>query len=93
MATTKFKGEVVELIGDDVNVGDNAPVVTLVDTKLNDVEIGGKSDKIQLIISVPSLETKVCAAETRKFNQEVASLDIVDIIHLYRKLYIQVLSR
>ncbi|MEJ5168638.1 MAG: 2-Cys peroxiredoxin, partial [Arcobacteraceae bacterium] len=66
MATTKFKGEVVELIGDDVNVGDNAPVVTLVDTKLNDVEIGGKSDKIQLIISVPSLETKVCAAETRK---------------------------
>jgi len=78
MATTKFKGEIVDLIGDEVKVGDMAPAVTLVDTKLNDVEIGGKSDKIQLIVSVPSLETKVCAAETRKFNQEVASLDIVD---------------
>ncbi len=78
MTTTKFKGQEVNLIGDIINVGDDAPVVTLVDTELNDVEIGGKSDKIQLIISVPSLETKVCAAETRKFNSEVASLGIVD---------------
>lgn len=75
---TMFKGEKVVLIGDEIKVGDDAPVVTVVDTALNDLEIGGSSDKIQLIIAVPSLETKVCAAETRKFNQEVASLSIVD---------------
>lgn len=78
MSTTKFKGETVTLIGDEIKIGMDAPVASLVDTALNDVEVGGKSDKIQLIISVPSLETKVCAAETRKFNQEVANLSIVD---------------
>ena len=78
MATTSFKGEIVNLVGDEVKIGDMAPVVTVVDTGLNDIDVGGSNDKIQLIIAVPSLETKVCAAETRKFNQEVANLSIVD---------------
>jgi thiol peroxidase len=30
MATTKFKGQDVELLGNEVNVGDKAPEVTVV---------------------------------------------------------------
>lgn len=73
---TKFKGEPVNLTGNDIDVGDMAPVVTVVGADLEDIEIGGSKDQVQLIISVPSLDTKTCAAETRRFNQEVGNLEI-----------------
>ncbi|CAI6143633.1 MAG: Thiol peroxidase [uncultured Sulfurimonas sp.] len=75
MATTKFKGTDVELLGNEVNVGDKAPAVTVVNSDgLGDVVVGGATGKKQLIIVVPSLDTGVCATETRSFNQKVAGL-------------------
>lgn len=73
---TKFKGTDVTLDGTQLEVGDMAPVVTIVGADLEDVEIGGVNDQVQLIISVPSLDTATCAAETRRFNEEVGALDI-----------------
>ena len=78
MQTTMFKGITVNLTGNEIGVGDKAPVVTAVGVDLNDVEIGGAKDKIQLIVTVPSLETKTCAAETRRFNEELGALDICE---------------
>ncbi len=72
MATTMLKGNVVNLAGNDVNVGDKAPVVNVVAQDLSEVEVGGKA---QVIVVVPSLDTPVCAAETRKFNEEAAKSD------------------
>ena len=77
MAVTHFKGSEVHLEGVELNVGDKAPVISLVDTSLNDVEVGGESDKVQLLITVPSLDTGVCARETVEFNRLVSTLDIV----------------
>jgi len=74
MATTMLKGNVVNMAGTDVNVGDAAPVVTVVGKDLGDVTIGGAQDNVQLIVAVPSLDTAVCAAETRKFNEEASAL-------------------
>ncbi len=73
--TTKLKGQDVALYGNQVNVGDNAPVVTLPNTSLEEITIGGAGDKAQLIIAVPSLDTPVCATETRKFNEEAAKVE------------------
>lgn len=78
MQTTTFKGTTVNLSGNEVNVGDKAPTVTATGTDLSDVEIGGAKDKIQLIITVPSLDTATCAAETRRFNLDVNNLDICE---------------
>jgi thiol peroxidase len=78
MDTTKFKGTTVHLTGESINVGDKAPVATAIGTDLGDVKIGGESDKIQLIVTVPSLDTGTCAAETRRFNQDVNNLDICE---------------
>jgi len=76
MATTKFKGTDVELLGNEVNVGDKAPEVTVVNSDgLGDVTVGGAQGEKQLIIVVPSLDTGVCATETRNFNAKVAGLD------------------
>jgi len=80
MATTKFKGTDVELVGTQINVGDKAPAITVVNSDgLGDVTVGGASGKKQLIIVVPSLDTGVCATETRNFNAKVAGLDGVDV--------------
>ena len=73
--TTKLKGQDVALYGNQENVGDTAPVVTLPNTALEEVTIGGASDKAQLIIAVPSLDTPVCATETRKFNEQAAAVE------------------
>ncbi len=78
MQTTTFKGTTVNLSGTEINVGDKAPSVTATGTDLSDVTIGGAKDKVQLIITVPSLDTATCAAETRRFNVDVNNLDICE---------------
>ncbi|EDZ63399.1 putative thiol peroxidase [Sulfurimonas gotlandica GD1] len=78
MQTTTFNGTTVNLAGTPLNVGDAAPSVIATGTDLNDVEIGGAKDRIQLIITVPSLDTDTCAAETRRFNVDVNNLDICE---------------
>jgi len=78
MQTTTFKGSQVNLTGNAINVGDDAPVATAVATDLSDIEVGGAKDNIQLIITVPSLDTDTCAAETRRFNVDVNNLDICE---------------
>ena len=82
MATTKFKGTDVELLGNTVNVGDKAPEVTVVNSAgLGDITVGGAQGKKQLIIVVPSLDTGVCATETRNFNAKAAGLtDVITTI-------------
>jgi len=67
MATTKLKGNLVNLSGTEVSIGDKAPIVNVVAQDLSELQVGGKS---QIIVVVPSLDTPVCAAETRKFNEE-----------------------
>ena len=82
MATVTFKNDTVcNLEGNEINVGDKAPEVTVVNCNpmLQDEKIGGEG-KVQLVIAVPSLDTPVCDAETRKFNEEASKLEGVEVI-------------
>ena len=72
---TKLKGGDIALYGNQINVGDKAPIITLPASDLSEVTIGGTTEKAQLIVAVPSLDTPVCAIETTKFNNEAASVD------------------
>ena len=67
MATVTVGGNTVNLSGTELKVGDNAPAVEVVGKDLSTIKVGGKSDKIQILAVVPSLDTGVCATETRKF--------------------------
>jgi thiol peroxidase len=80
MATTMLKGNVVNLAGNDINVGDKAPAVTVVGKDLSNIEVGGAKDKAQIIVVVPSLDTAVCAAETRRFNVEAAKVENAEVV-------------
>ncbi|OQX73880.1 MAG: lipid hydroperoxide peroxidase [Campylobacteraceae bacterium 4484_4] len=76
MATTKLKGGLVNLGGREVNVGDDAPIVYVTNSEdLSDVVVGGPSDSVQLLVVVPSLDTPVCATETRQFNDKAADIE------------------
>jgi len=79
MATTKLKGNLVNLAGKEINVGDKAPVVIVTGKDLSDVVIGN-SEKTQLVVVVPSLDTPVCDSSTRKFNTKASSVEGVEVV-------------
>lgn len=76
----KFKGTSVNLSGKELNVGDNAPEVSLVGKDLSEIKVGGAKGKYQIISVVPSLDTGVCATQTRKFNEKAASLPNASVV-------------
>jgi thioredoxin-dependent peroxiredoxin len=82
MATVTFKNDTTcTLAGNEINVGDVAPEVTVVNCNpmLQNETVGGAGECAQLVIVVPSLDTPVCDAETRKFNTEAASIESVNV--------------
>lgn len=79
MANTKLKGHPVQLGGTELNLGDLAPKIALVAKDLSEKSVGGASGKYQIINVVPSLDTGVCATQTRKFNEKAAALPEVEV--------------
>ena len=70
MATTiTFKGDPVELSGTPPQVGDQAPAFDLVNTKMESVKLSDSAGKIRVISIIPSIDTGVCEAQTRRFNR------------------------
>ena len=74
-----FKGNAVSLKGKEINVGDSAPKVELIAGDLSTKSVGVASGKFQIINVVPSLDTGVCATQTRKFNEKAASLSNAEV--------------
>ena len=75
MAKISFKGNPCKTNGDLPAVGQAAPDFKLVTTELGDVTLADYAGKKTLLNIVPSLDTDVCAASTRKFNQSFADRD------------------
>ena len=73
-SVTRFKNDPVTLLGPELKVGDPAPAFELVDTDLAPVTLADFAGKTKLICTVPSLDTPVCDAEARRFNQEAVKL-------------------
>lgn len=69
-----FKGNPITLVGPELKVGDTAPDFRLNKNLLEEVTLQDFAGKIKLISVVPSLDTGVCDAQTRRFNQEAAGL-------------------
>ncbi|KPJ48659.1 MAG: redoxin [candidate division Zixibacteria bacterium DG_27] len=68
------EGKPLTLVGEEVRLGDKAPNFTVLDNDLTPVEFASYRGKVCVISSVPSLDTPVCDAETRRFNQEAGRL-------------------
>jgi thiol peroxidase len=73
--SVNFKGNPVPLEGPELKPGDKAPDFTLQKAgTLAEVSLGDFAGKSVIISVVPSLDTSVCALQTRTFNQRAANL-------------------
>lgn len=77
---TTLKGNPFTLIGSEVKVGQQAPEFAALAGDLSPVTLASSKGKTRLLISVPSLDTPVCDAETRRFNEEAAKLSGVEVL-------------
>ncbi len=64
------KGDSVTLLGPEIKEGDGAPAFRVVDGEFQPVRLSDFSGKVCLISAVPSLDTGVCALQTKRFNEE-----------------------
>ncbi len=72
-----FKGNPLTLAGEALQVGQPAPEFTLhafEDGQMNTVTKADLVGKPAFISVVPSLDTPICATQTKNFNQQLASL-------------------
>src|SRR6056297_2111437 len=77
----EFKGNPATLLGPEIKVGDLAPDFRVVDNGLQPVTLAIDAGKIRLMTVVPSLDTPVCDAMTRKFNQDAAALPDAVVVY------------
>lgn len=78
--TTTLKGNPLDLEGPELAVGDRAPDATLRKSLVADEKLSAFSGKTRILSVVPSLDTPVCALQTKRFNEEAANLPDVEFI-------------
>ncbi|MBB1439745.1 thiol peroxidase [Shewanella sp. SG41-4] len=74
-------GTPVALEGNMPDINTAAPLFTVVDEKFNPVSLSDFKGKTVLISAVPSLDTGVCALQTKRFNKEFTQYD-ADVVML-----------
>jgi len=77
---TTLRGNPLTLVGPELKPGDPAPDFALVDNALKPVTLKDTGTHVRIISVVPSLDTPVCDAQTKRFNEEAAKLPDVDIL-------------
>ncbi|MEN1968208.1 thiol peroxidase [Lentibacillus sp. N15] len=80
MANVTFHQEPVTLLGTEIKVGDSAPDFTVLSNDLQEVSLDNYQGKVKLIAAVPSVDTGVCAEETRRFNEEADNIPGVQVL-------------
>ena len=75
MAQVKLKGAPQDVAGDFPQTGTSAPAFTLTAQDLSDKTLADYQGKRKVLNIVPSVDTGVCAASARKFNEKAGSLD------------------
>ena len=84
-----FKGNPMTLAGEGLEVGSAAPEFELhyADAGIQTLTLADLKGKPSIISVVPSLDTPTCAVQTKKFNEELASLgDQINAVTVSRDL-------
>lgn len=86
MAKTAFKGNPVTLAGDFIQVGAQAPDFCLVKGDLSCFKLADAKGKYTVLNIFPSIDTGVCAASVRKFNELAAGKDNCIVLAISKDL-------
>jgi thiol peroxidase len=67
------------VLGPELKTGDKAPDFKAVDDSLKALDLAGTGNSVLIFSVVPSLDTPVCDAQTKRFNEEAGKLPDVKI--------------
>lgn len=74
MVQVTFGNQPVTLVGKELSVGDQAPDFKVLDNARSEKTLADFKGQKLLISVVPSLDTGVCDAQTRRFNEAASEL-------------------
>jgi thiol peroxidase len=77
--TTTLKGNPFPLAGPQLKPGDKAPDFKVVDSSLQEFDLEKTGHGVRIFSVLPSLDTPVCDAQTRRFDSEAEKLGDVQI--------------
>jgi thiol peroxidase len=77
--TTTLKGNPFRLEGPELKPGDPAPDFEAVDASLQKINLEKTGQGVRIFSVVPSLDTPVCDAQTKRFEEEAGKLSDVKI--------------
>jgi thioredoxin-dependent peroxiredoxin len=76
---TTLQGNPLTLVGPELKAGDEAPDFQVVDSSLKAVTLKETGNNVRIFSVVPSLDTPVCDAQTKHFEESLAKLSGVDV--------------
>jgi len=74
-----FVGKPMTLVGTEIKVGDQAPDFTVLANDLSPVTLESSKGTVRIFSVIPSIDTGICDAQTRRFNEEAANLEGITI--------------
>ncbi|WP_262148168.1 thiol peroxidase [Chryseobacterium foetidum] len=86
MSTITFKGNPINTIGNLPEVGNQAQEFTMVAGDLSEKHLADYTGKRVVLNIFPSIDTGICAASARKFNEEASALENTVVINVSRDL-------
>jgi len=76
---TTLRGKSLTVLGPALKPGEKAPDFNAVDDALKPLDLAGTGSGVRIFSVVPSLDTPVCDAQTKRFNEEAGKLPDVKI--------------
>lgn len=71
---TTLRGNPLTVLGPALKPGEKAPDFKAVDDSLKPVDLASTGNGVRIFSVVPSLDTPVCDAQTKRFNEEAGKL-------------------
>lgn len=86
MAQIAFKGNPANTVGTLPEVGSAAQPFTLTSSSLENKSLSDYQGKKVVLNIFPSVDTGICAASVRKFNEQASSLDNTVVVNISKDL-------
>ena len=76
---TTLKGNPLTVLGPELKAGEKAPDFQAIDDGLKPANLASTGHGVRIFSVVPSLDTPVCDAQTKRFNEEASKLPELSI--------------
>ena len=76
---TTLQGNPLTLVGPELKAGDPAPNFNAVDSGLKEIDLAKTGSAVRIFSVVPSLDTPVCDAQTKRFEDAAKTAEGIEV--------------